>query len=63
MQQILSASTNNTQGMDRLSYMCDTFGSRLSGSEGLEEAIDWIAAEMQADQLQNVQKEPVVRVT
>ena len=47
--------------MERLSYMCDTFGPRLSGSTNLEEAIDWIAAEMELDQLDNVQKEPVVR--
>ena len=35
----------------RLAYLCDTFGPRLSGSAGLERALDWILGEMQRDGL------------
>ena len=44
----------------RLAELTDTFGPRLSGSEGLERAIDWAVAEMKKDGLENVRKEPVM---
>jgi carboxypeptidase Q len=44
---------------DRLAYMGDAFGHRLSGSRGLEETIDWAIAEMKKDGLENVRAEPV----
>jgi carboxypeptidase Q len=44
---------------DRLALMGDTFGHRLSGSRSLEEAIQWAAAEMKKDGLENVHTEPV----
>lgn len=44
----------------RLAELTDTFGSRISGSENLELAIDWAVAAMQADGLVNVRKEPVM---
>jgi len=43
----------------RLAYLGDTFGSRLSGSPNLEAAIKWAAEEMQRDGLENVHLEPV----
>ena len=43
----------------RLALLGDTFGHRLSGSRGLEEAIQWAAAEMKKDGLENVRLEPV----
>ena len=34
---------------NRLAYLCDMFGPRLSGSKNLEKAIDWIIKEMKND--------------
>jgi carboxypeptidase Q len=44
---------------DRLAYIGDTFGNRLSGSQSLEDAIQWAVAEMKKDGLENVHTEPV----
>ena len=44
---------------DRLAYIGDTFGNRLSGSQSLEDAIEWAVAEMKRDGLENVHTEPV----
>src|SRR5690348_15896401 len=44
---------------ERLAVLGDTFGSRLSGSKGLEDAIQWAVAEMKKDGLENVHTEPV----
>lgn len=43
----------------RLAELGDTFGHRLSGSQALEDAIDWAVEQMQTDGLENVRKEPV----
>lgn len=43
----------------RLAMLGDTFGHRLSGSKALEDAIQWAAAEMKKDGLENVRLEPV----
>lgn len=45
---------------ERLALLGDTFGHRLSGSEALEAAIRWAAAEMKKDGLENVRLEPVM---
>src|SRR5436190_10858329 len=45
---------------NRLSTLCDKFGSRFSGSTNLEMAIDWIVDEMKKDGLDNVHTEPVM---
>src|SRR5919107_2480270 len=44
---------------ERLALLGDTFGNRLSGSQGLEAAIEWAVAEMKNDGLENVHTEPV----
>jgi len=44
---------------ERLALVGDTFGNRLSGSQALEDAIQWAAAEMKKDGLENVHTEPV----
>ena len=46
-------------GYNRLSYLCDMFGPRLSGSKNLEKAIDWIIKEMKTDGLSSVKGERV----
>ena len=43
----------------RLAYIGDTFGNRLSGSPNLEAAIKWAIEEMRRDGLENVHAEPV----
>ncbi|MEO5590215.1 MAG: M20/M25/M40 family metallo-hydrolase, partial [Gemmatimonadaceae bacterium] len=42
-----------------LSELTDRFGHRMSGSASLENAIDWIVAEMRKDGLENVHTEPI----
>ena len=44
----------------RLVKLCDSFGPRLSGSDNLERAIDWILAELQRDGLTTARGEPVM---
>jgi carboxypeptidase Q len=45
---------------DRLAYMTDTFGPRLSGSANLDATLRWAEAEMKKDGLENVRLEPVM---
>lgn len=45
---------------NRLAYMTDTFGPRLSGSPNLEATLTWAAAEMKKDGFDNVRLEPVM---
>ncbi len=44
----------------RLSYLCDTYGHRLSGSKPLEDAISWIYSEFKKDGFDNVQLDDVM---
>jgi carboxypeptidase Q len=44
---------------ERLALISDTFGNRLSGSQSLEDTIQWAAQEMKKDGLENVHTEPV----
>jgi len=44
---------------DRLALLGDSFGSRLSGSESLEKAINYIIDNLTAEGFKNVNKEPV----
>lgn len=43
---------------ERLAVIGDTFGNRLSGSQALEDAIQWAVQEMKNDGLENVHTEP-----
>jgi Zn-dependent M28 family amino/carboxypeptidase len=51
---LIDASLSDQGGMDKLAYLCDRIGNRLSGSPGLEKAVAWAAAQMKADGLTNV---------
>ena len=44
----------------RLAALVDGFGHRISGSAALEQAIDWVLAELQRDGFANVRGEPVM---
>lgn len=57
---LLTAALGDTFAYNRLAKLTDTFGSRLSGSRSLEDAIDWILSEMKRDGLQNVRGEKVM---
>lgn len=56
---LIAEATASTFAWDRLAELTDTYGHRLSGSESLEAAIKWAAAEMKKDGLENVRLEPV----
>ncbi len=57
---IIDAALADSAAYDRLAYLADTFGHRLSGSESLERAIDWVLEEMEADGLEHVRGEEVM---
>jgi carboxypeptidase Q len=57
---IIATSIADSSAYDRIAKLTDTFGHRISGSQSLERAIDWILAEMKADGLQNVHGETVM---
>jgi carboxypeptidase Q len=58
-EKITSAALADTAGYEKLTYLCDRIGNRLSGSPALERAIQWAAAQMQRDGLENVVALPV----
>ena len=51
---LIDAALADSSAWGRLADLTDTFGSRLSGSKALEDAIDWVLAEMRRDGLDNV---------
>jgi len=56
---LIGAALASDEAWQRLAYLGDTFGNRLSGSPNLDAAIKWAAAEMARDGLENVHLEPV----
>lgn len=56
---LLGESLSSRFAWERLAELGDTFGHRLSGSQALEDAIDWAVAQMKNDGLENVRKEAV----
>jgi carboxypeptidase Q len=59
-QRLIAEAQSNDFTWQRLAELTDTFGNRLSGSETLEQAIDWAVATMKKDGFANVHKEPVM---
>jgi len=51
---LIDAALADTEGYDRLAYLCYRIGNRLSGSPALERAIAWSAEQMKAAGLSNV---------
>ena len=56
---LLGEALSSDAAWQRLAYLGDTFGHRLSGSPNLEAAIRWAVDEMKRDGLENVHTEPV----
>lgn len=57
---IIGAALVDDTGWNRLAYLGDRIGPRLSGSAGLEKAIAWAVDEMKKDGLDNVHTEKVM---
>jgi carboxypeptidase Q len=57
---IIDAAVNDSSAYNRLAVLTDQFGPRLSGSDNLERAIDWVLAEMRSDNLDHVHPEPIM---
>jgi carboxypeptidase Q len=57
---LIDAALLDSAAWHKLARLTDTFGHRLSGSESLERAIDWMLAEMRREGLDNVRGEPVM---
>lgn len=51
---LIAAALADQDGMEKLSFLCDRIGNRLSGTQALERAVVWAAAQMKADGLTNV---------
>jgi carboxypeptidase Q len=54
---LIDAALSDSSAYHRLATLTDEFGPRLSGSKNLEDAIDWILAQMKSDGLANVRGE------
>jgi carboxypeptidase Q len=57
---IIGAALTSDKAYERLAYLTDQIGHRLSGSKSLERAIAWALAEMKSDGLDNVRGEKVM---
>lgn len=57
---LIQAALADTFGWKRLATLVDRFGPRISGSQALENTIDWSLDQMRRDGLQNVRGEPVM---
>jgi carboxypeptidase Q len=56
---LLGEAIGSDAAWQRLAYLGDTYGHRLSGSANLDAAIRWAVEEMKRDGLENVHTEPV----
>jgi carboxypeptidase Q len=57
---IIGAALTTNRAYERLAYLTDRIGNRISGSTNLERAIAWALAEMKNDGLDNVRAEKVM---
>ena len=57
---IIAAATRDSSAWNRVAELTDRFGNRISGSEALEHAIDWVLGQMRQDGLDSVRGEPVM---
>lgn len=57
---IIDTAMNNENAFQRLTYFVDKFGHRFSGSESLENSIDWIVSEMKDQPFDDVYTQKVM---
>lgn len=57
---LIAAATADEHAWQRLAFLTDTFGARLSGTPNMAAAIEWAAKTMREDGLENVRTEPVM---
>jgi len=57
---IIGAALTTNRAYERLAFLTDHIGNRISGSANLERAIAWALAEMKSDGLDNVRAEKVM---
>ena len=57
--EIVESARSSEKGWDRLATLCTLYPHRLSGTSALEDAIDWIAKEMESDGFDRVTTEEV----
>src|SRR3954469_24056168 len=57
---LIGEALGSTFAWERLAVLTDTIGNRLSGTPALDRAIQWAAAEMTRDGLDNVHTERVM---
>jgi Zn-dependent M28 family amino/carboxypeptidase len=56
---LIGAALTDEHGWNKATYLTTQIGHRLSGSEQLEQAIDWAATQMEREGLENVWQQPV----
>lgn len=56
---LTNATASNDVLWDRLLYFVDTYPQRLSGSQMLEESLDWIVSELKKDGFDRIEQQPV----
>ncbi len=56
--EIIGSALVESEAYEKLEYLSDKIGNRISGSPQLDQAIDWAVNAMKADGLENVHKEP-----
>ena len=59
-ERLIGAALSSDHAWLRLSQLCDGIGARLSGSPELARALDWAAAAMREDGLEDVRLQPVL---
>lgn len=59
LEMLLAAALADTYTYDKLGELCDTVGSRLVGSQGMKNAVDWAVRSMRAAGFDSVWTEPV----
>ena len=60
MTRITGHALGKTRAWERLAFVADRFGHRLSGSRALEDTIDWAVETMAKDGLSNARREQVM---
>ncbi len=59
-ERLIAAALADSSAFERLADLTDTFGSRFSGTQALEDALDWIVSELKADGFDAVMEDPVM---